>query len=125
MLLIRSAGVASLPSITAITPNLLQISTAREPADPYSCPAELGHQLRQAPTRAGSSAALRNFKDIEQQLRSNALDAIVADFTAHALQREPPRIDNLCRGKFSLCFSEFFHKTRQNLLLSCSVKTLS
>ena len=43
MLLIRSAGVASLPSITAVTPDLLQIAPAREPPDPHSHPPELGH----------------------------------------------------------------------------------
>ena len=33
--------------------------------------------------RAGSSTALRDLKDVEQQLRGNALDAIVADFSVH------------------------------------------
>ena len=46
---IRCLGVAALPSVTAITANLLSVSATREPADPHSCPAELGHEFRQTP----------------------------------------------------------------------------
>jgi hypothetical protein len=46
---------------------------------------------------------LGNFKDIEQRLRSNTLDAIVADFAAHAFQRKTPRIDLRC-GHFRFRF---------------------
>jgi hypothetical protein len=35
---------------------------------------------------------LRNFKDIKQELRSNALDAIVAYLAARGLQAQPPGI---------------------------------
>ena len=43
MFLIRCRGVASLPSITAITPNLLQISAASHVADTHRSPAKLCH----------------------------------------------------------------------------------
>ena len=80
--MIRRAGLAAPPSITAITPNLLQISTPREPTHPNSRPPEFCHKLRKTATRPGSATALRHFENIEQQLRGNSLDAIVADFTA-------------------------------------------
>jgi hypothetical protein len=100
------------PSITAVPANLLQISTAREPADAHSHPPKLGHSFRQTAARPGSSTALRHFENIEQQLRCNALDAIVADFTTQPFQRRPPGIARLGRGMFglSLCFSESFHE---------------
>jgi hypothetical protein len=50
---------------------------------------------------------VRNLKDIEQQLRRNALDAIVADFTVHPFQWQPPRITVAC-GFFSLFFVQPF-----------------
>jgi hypothetical protein len=46
---------------------------------------------------------LRNLEDIEQQLRRNALDAIVADFTVQPFQRQAPGIGVL-RGDFLLLF---------------------
>ena len=66
-----------------ITANFLQVAPSSEPPDPHSHPPELGHQLRKTAARAGSSIALRDLKDIQQQLRGNALDAIVADFSVH------------------------------------------
>ena len=65
-----------------ITANLLQVAPSSEPPD-NSHPPELGHKLRKTAARAGSSIALRDLKDIQQQLRGNALDAIVADFSVH------------------------------------------
>ena len=85
--------------IACVTTHLLQIAAACEASDPYSSPAEFGHQLRQTPARSSSATALRNFKDVEDQLRGNALDAIVADFTVHAFQREPPGI-GILRSQF-------------------------
>jgi hypothetical protein len=52
---------------------------------------------------------LRNFKDVEQQLRRNALDAIVADFTVHTLQRQPPSI-GIARSVLGYCLAHVFHK---------------
>ena len=66
-----------------ITANLLQVAPPSEPPDPHSHPPELSHKLRKTAARAGSSIALRDLKDIQQQLRGNALDAIVADFSVH------------------------------------------
>jgi hypothetical protein len=53
----------------------------------------LGHQFSQSSAGAGSSARLGNFKDIEQLLRSDALDVIIADFTVHSFQRQLPEIN--------------------------------
>ncbi len=59
----------------------LQIATTRESADTYRRPSDLGHKLRQTAARPGPTATLRNLKDVEQQPRCNALDAIVAYLT--------------------------------------------
>ena len=109
IVLIRSAGVASLPSIAAITPNLLQITATSEPPDPYSRPPKLGHQLCQTPARTGSSTALRQLEDIEQQLRRNSLDVIVADFTVHPFQRQPPGL-GVSSGALGSRLSQFFNE---------------
>jgi hypothetical protein len=52
---------------------------------------------------------LGNLKDIEQQLRSNALDAIVADFTVQPFQRQAPGF-GVSGGQFGCCLVQFFHK---------------
>ena len=114
MLQNRSAGVASLPSITAITSNLLQISTPREPSDPNGHPPELGHQLRQPTARTGASTALRNLKNIEQKLRGNALDAVIADFTMHPFQRQPPGLGTT-RSQFGLRFMQLAYQRQAYL----------
>jgi hypothetical protein len=49
---------------------------------------------------------LRNFQDIEQGLRSDPLDAIVANLSAQSLQSQPPGISIPC-GKFGLTLSQF------------------
>jgi hypothetical protein len=43
---------------------------------------EFGHYFGEAAARASTAATLRNFQNIEQGLRSNALDAIVTNFAA-------------------------------------------
>jgi hypothetical protein len=73
--------------LAAVTAHLLQIASASEAPHPHSRPPQVRHQFCQAPTGAGPATALRNLKDIEQKLCSNALNAIVADFTAHTFQR--------------------------------------
>jgi len=101
---------------TYITPNLLQIAPPSEPADAHSRPAELGHKLRQTPARPGSSTALRHFEDIEQQLRGNALNAIVANFTVHAFQRQPPGV-GVSSGALGSRLSKLFQKRQHHLIL--------
>jgi hypothetical protein len=46
---------------------------------------------------------LGNVKDIEQRLRGNTLDAVIADFAAHTFQWQPPLINVLC-GHFRFRF---------------------
>jgi len=72
------------PSIAAVAANLLEISATRQTPHPNSGPPQLAHQLRQSPARASTAAALRDFQDIEQGLRSNALDAIVTNFAVQS-----------------------------------------
>jgi hypothetical protein len=52
---------------------------------------------------------LSNPKDVEQQLRRNSLDAIVADFTVQPFQRRAPGI-GISGGRFGCCLVQFFHK---------------
>jgi hypothetical protein len=47
---------------------------------------------------------LGNLKDIEQQLRGNALDAIIAYLAAHTCQRQPPWIDAVAFRQFGFRF---------------------
>jgi len=91
--------------IACVTANLLKIASAREPSDPYSSPAEVGHEFRQAAARSGSATTLRNFKDVEQHLRGNALDTIVADITVHSSKRQPPGI-GITRRQFGPRFMQ-------------------
>jgi hypothetical protein len=49
---------------------------------------------------------LGDFENIEQRLRGDALDAIIADFAAHAFQRQPPWI-NILHSYFGLRFLQF------------------
>jgi hypothetical protein len=121
MLLIRSAEVASLPSITAVTPDLLQITAACEPPDPHSHPPEFGHKLRKTATRPGSATALRHFEDIEQQLRGNSLDAVVADFTVHPFQRRPPRV-GVSSGAVGSRLSKLFQNRQHDLILGLRLR---
>src|SRR5271169_6677733 len=70
--------------------------------------------------------ALWDFQQVQERLTADALQPIKkVNLAANALQREPPRVERLGRGKFSLCFSQSLHERRHNLFLSCSVKTLS
>ena len=68
------------------------------------------------PACAGSSTALRNFKDVEQQLRGNALHAIVADFTVHTFQRQPPGV-GVSSGALGSRLSKLFQKRQHHLIL--------
>jgi hypothetical protein len=95
--------------VSAVAADLLQIATARESSDPHSHPPELGHELRQTPARPGSATTLRNLEDIEQQLRGNTLDTIIAYLAARTVQREPPRI-GVSRDDLRLRLSQFFHE---------------
>jgi len=66
------------PSIAAVSSNLLKIATAREPPHPYWGPAEFGHHPGEPPARAGATIALRDLQNVEHGLGGDALDAIVA-----------------------------------------------
>ena len=87
MALLHVAGLAAIPSY------LLLVATPRQIAHPYCRPTKLRHDFRQTPKRARSPVALRDLKQVQQRLRTDALQPIKkVDFAAHALQREPPGI---------------------------------
>jgi len=70
-----------MPSIPAVTANLLEISATRQTPHPNSGPPQLAHQLRQSPARASTAAALRDFQNIEEGLGGDPLDSVVTDLT--------------------------------------------
>jgi len=41
----------------------------------------LGHQIREATTRASTAAALRDFQNIDEGLGGDPLDSVVTDLT--------------------------------------------
>jgi hypothetical protein len=55
-------------------------------------PAELPHHRSQAPAGARRPATLRDLDEVEQSLRGDAFDTVVANFAAGALQPELPSI---------------------------------
>jgi hypothetical protein len=67
--------------------NLLLVTAAREIADANCSPAKLSHQGSKVPICAGCALALREFQDVHQRLRANALQAIDTCRPTHALQR--------------------------------------
>jgi hypothetical protein len=77
--------LAIVPSIAAITSNLLAIAPAREPSHPNSGPPALSHQLRQSSACASTATVLRDFQDIEHGLGGDALNAVIAGLTAQSL----------------------------------------
>ena len=93
----RQAQAGALPagtvtSVTRVAANLLQIAATRQVAHPYRGPAYVPHHLRKTSARAGAAAALGDLQDVKHRLRADALDAIVADFAAQALQAQQPGI---------------------------------
>jgi hypothetical protein len=68
----------------------------------------LGQQFRQSSARTSTPVPLRNFQDIEDCLRGDALDAIVADFAAQSLQGQAPGISIPC-SKFGLNLLQLTH----------------
>jgi hypothetical protein len=62
------------PSITAVATNLLFVATPRQVPDTNGGPPQVTHHLLKAAARAGSAAALENFKVVEQGLRAYSLD---------------------------------------------------
>jgi hypothetical protein len=56
--LLVSMWMPIMPSIPAVTANLLQIATTGEPSNSHSRPSEFGHQFREATTRARLCRAL-------------------------------------------------------------------
>jgi hypothetical protein len=112
----RAFVTVRIARIAAVPAHLLQITAAREPPDPHSHPPEFGHKLRKTATRPGSATALRHFEDIEQQLRGNSLDAVVADFTVHPFQRQPPGV-GVSSGALGSRLSKLFQKRQHHLIL--------
>ena len=100
-----SAGPA--PTVSAVAANLLLVTTAGQIAHPHRCPAQVSHHLREAATCACSATALEYLQVVEQRLRANSLEPIVADTSAHTLQAHFPRIDG--RRKFGLRLAQPFN----------------
>jgi len=57
--------MALVPSIAAITTNLLAIAPAREPPHANGHPAQTCHHRSKTTTRAGASGSLRDFQNVE------------------------------------------------------------
>jgi hypothetical protein len=112
----RAFVTVRIARIAAVPAHLLQIAAACESSDSHSRPPELGHELCQTTACPGSSALLRDLKEVEQQLRGNALDAIVADFTAYPFQPQPPGIGTTC-SQFGLRLMELVYQRHDGLRL--------
>jgi hypothetical protein len=83
-------------SFSAVPANLFFVSAARQIPHPYCRPAKLRHDTRQSSERAGRPVALRDLKKIQQRLTADAFQPVIEiDLATHALEREPPRINNL------------------------------
>src|SRR5262249_41554913 len=61
----------------------------------HSIPSELSHQFCHTPAGAGGSAALLNLQEVEEFLRADPLDSVVANFSAHALQTQLPGVRSI------------------------------
>jgi hypothetical protein len=91
--------------LSAVPSDLLLVSTPRQIPYPYSRPAQLCHNFRQAPKGARRPLTLWHFKQVQQRLTADALQPVKeVNFAAHAFQYETPWIRRLCRGSFSLFF---------------------
>jgi hypothetical protein len=89
--------------LSAVAADLLLVAAARQIPHPDCRPAEFGHHFRQASIGARSAIALWHFKQVQQGLRGDTFGTIEnVDLAAHSLQRELPRINNLCRRSFAL-----------------------
>jgi hypothetical protein len=71
---------------------LFFIAAACEIADAHCSPAELSHQDSKVPVCAGGALSLWHLEDVHHGLRADALQAVEADFPAHALEPQAPRL---------------------------------
>ena len=78
--------LGSASSVAAVTSNLLFVPTTRQVPDTDGGPTEVAHHPGKAAARARSPTALEHLQMVEQSLRANSLDAIVADLASHAFQ---------------------------------------
>jgi hypothetical protein len=76
---------ASVPSISTVATNLLFVATPRQIPYTNGGPTQVAHHFCKATASACSSTALEDFQEIEQCLRADPLDAVIAKLTAHAL----------------------------------------
>jgi len=72
-------------SVPGIAADLIAEPTGSQPPGLDRRPAQLTHQLRQASAGTRVPATLRNLKDVEKRLRTDALDVVVADLAPDPL----------------------------------------
>src|SRR5438876_12290359 len=91
--------------VSCVTPNLFEQPSLIEPPCFDGGPSEFAHQLRQAPALARPAIALSHLQDVEDHLRADPLDAIVADATVQTLQLGTPRV---CALRLRACFGRLY-----------------
>jgi hypothetical protein len=97
--------LTALLRFSATSAYIFNVTTARQVSNSHRSPAQISHDLRQATASSRSSIALTDLEIIEQRLRGDSLDAIIADFATQALKPNNPRIRISGRG-FGLCCSQ-------------------
>jgi hypothetical protein len=59
-------------------------------------PTEVSHECRQPLARAGATPTLRHLQEIEERLRTQSLDEVIADLPANAFEPQPPCVGVAC-----------------------------